>query len=569
MYFSHPFGFLGLLAVPVIILIHMLREKSRRLVVSTLFLLETLPPRTPQGRMLHVLQSSLPFWMQLLVALLCTWLLAGPRWIRRDSYQRVGMILDDTASMSAFREEALRAVADELGKAGHGAAHTEWTMLLASQPEKPLYRGESLRDALASLQGWRPALPHFDPARAFSLAQIDYRAGGAIYFATDHQPESLPTGIALLACGHPIDNCGFAGVRTWTEADGPHWEALVRNSGAKTQKREFWLETEKARSQPQTVELQPGQIATLPGPFPPGEKRITLHLSPDAFTLDDTLPLVAPEPKPLEVFLHTAPEMTRFAERVLATVPGARKAAEVKTAAVSLVPVAEVARLSAGQSAIVFAEPAAAGAKAVLGGFTAERHPYTDGLIWDGLLSPGPGNLQPQRGDLTLVWQGEQPLIFLHSEGASKTLYLNFDFAASNAGRLPPFVLLFTRFLQDVQKTRAARFAANFETHEALPNLGANVKLTAGGAPLPVERADLRAPTEPGFFQARDGETEVLDAAAHFGDVREADFQQAISAAPRLTQIERVRAANSSGDPWATLWVALIGVALTLSWKQK
>src|SRR3954471_11213153 len=78
-FFANPWGLLGLLAIPAILVIHMLREKSRRVRVSTLFLLPPLLPRTPHGRAIHFLQNSIPLWLQLLSALLATWLLADPR----------------------------------------------------------------------------------------------------------------------------------------------------------------------------------------------------------------------------------------------------------------------------------------------------------------------------------------------------------------------------------------------------------------------------------------------------------------------------------------------------------
>jgi hypothetical protein len=64
----------------------------------------------------------------------------------------------------------------------------------------------------------------------------------------------------------------------------------------------------------------------------------------------------------------------------------------------------------------------------------------------------------------------------------------------------------------------------------------------------------------------RDGDRELLSAAAHFNDPREADFRSAISTPLELSRAPLIRRENSAGDPFATLWLALIGAALAGSW---
>jgi Aerotolerance regulator N-terminal len=566
-FFANPLGFLGLLAVPAILIIHLLREKSRRVLVSTLFLLDPLAPQTPRGRTLHFLQNSPALWLQLLIALLGAWLLVQPRWLRSDSQQRIVVILDDTASMSAFRARVLDGLPRVLGAAARAATHTDWTLATTDEPETPLYRGPELRRALAALDAWQPVLPQHDPARAFALAQIDLRAGGTILFVSDHPPDALPAGITLLAFGHPIDNCGFAGVKTSLEDDGPHWEALVKNSGTTPQERDWWMETDHGRSDSRKLRLAPGEIATIPGRFPEGEKRLRLCLSPDEFALDDVLPLVAPEVKPLAVFLDVPPLAQRFFERVMAAVPGVKSVKNAAQADVALVLASAAATLLPNQSAVLLGPPGDPKARAMLGALTAERHPYTEGLIWDGLLSTGAGVLPVEGSDLPLLWQVRQPMIFLRTRGNARQLFLNFDFDGSNAGRLPAFVLLFSRFFADAQERKAAHFADNFETNQLLPVLPAKAELVADPAQAAhPEAAIRRAPIRPGFFQVREGDRELLAAAAHFGDPREADFRLASSTSLELAHAPLVQRENSVGDPLATLWLALIGAALAGSW---
>jgi hypothetical protein len=568
--FANPLGFLALLAIPVILAIHLLREKSRRVPVSTLFLLERLAPRTPHGQRIHRLQNSLPLWLQLLIALLCTWLLVQPRWLRADSVQRITVILDATASMSVCRERVLTELPRVFGEFARAAGRTDWTITTTEQPETPLYRGAELSQATAALSQWQPALPHHDPARAFNLALLEAR-GGVVLFVTDRQAESFPAGLTLLAFGVPIDNCGFAGVKTWTDRDGAHWQALVKNAGATPETRQWWFETDTTRSQPQTLQLAPGEIATIPGPFPKGENRLTVHLSADRFAVDDVLPLVAPAPKPLGVLVNAPENVSRFFDRIIATVPGAHRTADVTKADVVVTNAGDAAALGPALSAIVIAGAAPAGAKAVTGAITADRHPWTDGLLWEGLLSPGPAALAREPADVPLVWQGREPLVFLRTGGAARQLFLNFDFVNSNADRLPATVLLLGRFLGSVQDAKSAPFAENFETNQSLPlAFSAGLKIESE-TPMPAVRvgASLRAPTLPGFFSVLQGETTMLDAAAHFGDPREADFRTALTTATAMDRAATVQRENTVGDRFAPLWLVAIGAALAGSWAAQ
>ncbi|RYD79641.1 MAG: hypothetical protein EOP84_12790 [Verrucomicrobiaceae bacterium] len=203
--FANPLGFLGLLAIPAILAIHFLREKSRRVHVSTLFLLERMEPRTPTGRTFHNLQNSLPLWLQLLIALLCTWLLVQPLWLRADSRQRVTVVLDPTASMFAARERVIAELPPVLREMSKAAAETDWVLVTADRAETPLYRGTDLAVLVSAFEDWQPLLPSFDPSRALSVALLDAR-GGPVLFVSDRQPETLPAGVTLMAFGEPIEN---------------------------------------------------------------------------------------------------------------------------------------------------------------------------------------------------------------------------------------------------------------------------------------------------------------------------------------------------------------------------
>lgn len=570
-YFANLAGLFALLAIPAIIAIHLLRERSRRVTVSTLFLLEQLGPRTPRGHTIHRLQNSLPLWLQLLIALLATWLLADPRWIRIDSSQRVTVVLDTTASMAACRARVLAELPLQMAALERAAARTEWLLLSTDAPEIPLYRGIDRRAAEEVLRRWDPVLPHHDPARAFTLALLETRAGGTTLFASDRRPEALPAGITLLGYGEPIENCGLAGAETGSDSAGTRWEALVRNAGALVQERQWWFATATAQSPPERIRLAPGEVRTLTGSFPPGTEALTLHLEPDAFTLDDALPLVLAKPRALGVFIGVPEAAAAVCARVVATLAGAVKESDVTKADVAILTASPATLGGVGTAAVLIGDAGASVTdRATAGGITIERHPLVEGLVWDGLLSPGPGATEPLVGDTPLVWQGGKPLVFLRQIKSHNTLVFNFPWARSNADRLPATVLLLGRFLADVQGRKEAPSSSNFETNQRLEIAGGGVvQVTTAAGAATLQPGALRAPLKPGFFEVRRGSSPLLTAAAHFGDSREGSFTNALLATMDFSRTSLVRRENTVGDALAPLWLGLIALALLGSWAAQ
>ncbi|HRJ10726.1 MAG TPA: BatA domain-containing protein, partial [Prosthecobacter sp.] len=100
--FANPLGLWALLGLPVVVAIHFLQRRQRRVTCTTLFLLEQMRRESRTGNRFEKLRVSIPFWLQLLMVLLLAWLLAQPRWLGRDAVQRVAVVLDASASMAAL-----------------------------------------------------------------------------------------------------------------------------------------------------------------------------------------------------------------------------------------------------------------------------------------------------------------------------------------------------------------------------------------------------------------------------------------------------------------------------------
>lgn len=552
--FANLLGFWALLGVPAVLAIHFLQRESRRVVTSTLFLFEQLAPVSASGRRFERLRISLPLFLQLAAVLLLTWLLVGPRFLRRESSQRVVVVLDSSVSMQAFRPEALRALASRLPRLAHTAGITEWRVFETDTARPTLYAGTDARAALAALAGWQPRLPTHDFAPALRTAQSLARESGVALFVTDRRTD-VPDGVLTLAVGHPLDNCGFAGVTVEDQA----WHALIKNYADKPQTRTWHLEAGGTASPPETLTLEPGQTRTLSGLFPPGRDRCELVLSGDDFTLDDRLPIVRPLAKRLALGVQAGTPLDSFFSHFAGSIPDAdvttgNGAADLRLA---------VNTAEANTPGIVCAAQEAPAANYLLGDLVAENHPLTAHLTWNGFLVRDTTSLPRQPGDEVLLWQGERPLLFLRGGERTRSLLVNFDVRQSNADRLPAFVVLLNRFVETIRATKVAPERRNVEANERLavataPGQGEST-ISSGGSVT-------HAPATPGFFTVSQGNQVLLTGAASFADPREADFRDAGSFDNTDLKSARLVERHSQADLLTPVWALLLGVCGLWSW---
>lgn len=581
MSFANPAAFWCLLGLPAVLAIHFLQRRRRREVVTTLFLLQQMRRESEIGNRFERLRSSIPLWLQLLMVLLFTWLLAGPRWLKKDAVQRIAIVLDASASMSTFRGDAESAVRHTLSTLLSPLARVELS-LLSSDPGQPaLYHGASQADLAAALPQWQPLLGVHDFTPSLRTARGLVGTQGSIVLISDHVlAEALPFEAALVSIGHEVANVGWAGVTVEEKDDQLFWRALLRNYSGQPQDREWRAVSGGKTSAPAKLTLAPQESRTLSGPFPP-EDELRLSLTTDAFTFDDNLPLLRPKPKILGLHVPALPVQDgsaellelfgKFADTRLAT-----SAAEADVRGIVWPP--SIA-LGADQDAIVFASPAKGESSAWLrGSIVAEAHPLIDGLNWQSLLVREGMIVPRDKRDRVLLWQADRPLISLRRTAAgAQQLFCHFDLLSSNARKLPALAVLLHRFLQTIRQEKIAPESANFDLRQRLTlahlrgEKAAPLQLTtrtpSATISIPTAQAHLlRAPAQPGFFEVKQGDTLLLQGAAHFADAREAELQQAKLfqdlSKLKLVQTETTHEADSH---WQ-LWLLLLLATLLGSW---
>ena len=542
-FLANPWGLLALLGIPAVLLIHLLRRKSRQVKVSTMFLIERALPSSEGGRRLRTLRNSLPLWVQLLAVCALAWLFAQPRWIDQESTQTVVAVLDSSASMSAFRKDTTEALEAEFSKLDAVSAKTQW-IVLSSDASRLAGGADRLQVQQAADKAWNPELGTHDTGEAFRLAKTLAGEKGTVIFLTDHEPAKEDVaGLSWVAVGRKIENIGFLG----GDVQSGKWSALVKNFGPVA--RDVRWKFSEAQDW-HALHLDAGAMSEISGDWPEGRDRLTLELEADEFTLDNRLPLIRPTAKALSVQLEANEAYKTIFEQVLRVAgPTFVTTKDPDISIVAYLP--EKPALPEG-SAIVFVQDDGPEQKPLSANIVAENHSLMEDLNWQGLIARDSFGVPTVATDRVLLWQGSHPLIFLREKGIARQLIFNFDVRHSNALRLPAFAILNYRFFAMVREAKIAYAAANLETRQRVSVAGAGV---------------VYAPGKPDFLsvKGKDGQ-QLFDGAAQFSDSRESDFSQAGAGRSPDLAVQTVRKANERGEFLDPLWVMILAALMLWNW---
>lgn len=193
MQLAYPLALLSLLVIPVIVLLHLLRPRPRRVVLSTTTLWEAALKDRERGLGLRRLLRNLSLLLLLASALALGLALGGPQWLAHTSERAdTVLVLDVSASMKTRSGIGTTRFDQALAEAGRivDGMPREGRMLVMTSGRKALFRTgfeadrNTLRRALSQL---RPTDEAGRPreALALALALLRGREQGRIYFLTD------------------------------------------------------------------------------------------------------------------------------------------------------------------------------------------------------------------------------------------------------------------------------------------------------------------------------------------------------------------------------------------------
>lgn len=582
-HFAQSAGWWALLGIPLVIAIHYLQQKAKKRRTSTLFLMEALSPESAAGRTWEHLRASKAMWLQLLVVCLCAWILLQPRFVRENSSQTVAIVLDDSLSMTPFREQALAAAASRINEYDGRAARTRWIIMGTSDRKAALYRGTEASQAKEALQNWNPVRGTHDAERV--LTQVAGTVGdtGVSWFITNAQ-ERCPAGQASIGVGRNLSNVGFVGSLYLDSPGRKSWRAAVKNHSSEAQSRILTVSAGGEKKLEKTLEIPAGALVEEEIPSPGAGVECILSLTPDEFTADDILPLVEPQPRPMGVSVEVKGKASEFFRKLVDSMPGL-KAVSPAQAGLRIVSAGAMENIRQEKEAareekkegttenrpeatFLVVSPGESGKKNLLvSPVVAERDSLTEGLSLGGLLSPGVVRSEAPASAQVLYWQGGKPLVWSESD----KLVFNWPWDESNADRLPAVVLLIRRYWENVRQNQPGTAVVNVPL-DALLNAPEAEEMRVKAVPFTKEvkapvSSPCRAPDVPSYFRLMKGEQEVLSGSAFFDDVRQGNFSVC---APFVIDLQgAVREAREQmalPDPLVPLWIALMIGALLWSW---
>jgi hypothetical protein len=205
MTFLLPLGLLALLTLPIILLLHMLRERRRRVAVPSLLLWQNLP-RKREGERIRRLPLTLLLLLHLLVAALIGLALGRPQLAGAlgGAARQTAIIIDTSTSMAArdgastrfaLARERARAVLSSMGNADRA-------ILIAAGPRAHILGSASATDVSAlldALDQLRPGGTGTDLDGALTLAEAEVdtqRARQVIVLSDGALPPSAERTIA-------------------------------------------------------------------------------------------------------------------------------------------------------------------------------------------------------------------------------------------------------------------------------------------------------------------------------------------------------------------------------------
>lgn len=578
---ANPLGLLALTAIPIVIAIHFLQRKAQVIPSSTLFLLEKTQKESTSGRKFERLINSIPLWLQLLIVLIITWILVQPRFVKSNTTQRIAIVIDSSASMSVFTTETKAKIQEILPTLQNKAEQLELWLHQSNTSKSRLYHGNSIGELLSTIDNWKPLDGANDPTHALRISRSLAGAQGALIYITDTPRESTPYNAHTHSIGTYKHNCGFTGI-SFEQKNNQHiWQTLVRNYSNQPQTRTWYLENDKKQRTPEkSITIQPGKIISLKGTIPNGSTKAKLVLSPDNFTLDDTLPIIIPQPKTLNIHASPYQPFQKLSSSITSGFKNTITTTTPENADTLLI--TQTALTTLTNNAICFNNIPTKNAKYLTGNILAEKHPLIDGLNWQSLLIRDVPPIPHTAKDQVLLWQGNRALIFLRpTPNKKQALIFNFDITLSNFNKSESAVVLLYRFLNNIRNAKLTHQQSITETAQPLniitPTITPENPLTITIQNLTnnktttkkyTSKTKLYAPIKPCYFNIKQGETNILTAANHFADTREADFSKCQTQyLPASTHASAVFT-HTSGDPYWRYWILLTIAALALAWHH-
>jgi len=386
--FALPWALLGLVGLPALAAIYFLRNRSRRIPVSSLMLWADLTRPRQGGRRVQRIQAPWLLLLELAVLTLLVLAACGPRIRAGGARQTLLVVLDDSFSMRAGGDDSPRTRAEKALAERLGGGRFNARFILAS--DQPQLLGESVtspRDLGRRLEPWRCGAGRADLRKAIALAQAVGGPSAKVLVLTDHAPPGdLAEGqVVWQGFGRPEANLAIVSAMRASGDDQDRCLLQLANFSDTARRATVRLHTTggEAKTLTRTVSLPAGKSATLFVDLPAGADVVRAELDDDALDTDNHVVLLPERRPPVRVTLDIADVALR---KVVTSGLAATGLAKIVTAGADLVITDRPTGVAASPAWTVRAA-ADKKAEAFVGPFLIDRsHPLSEGLDLSGVV---------------------------------------------------------------------------------------------------------------------------------------------------------------------------------------
>lgn len=447
-YLAQPQFLYGLISIPILIGVYLWRRRAKRVMVSSSILWKNLTPLQQGGSRFQKLQTSLLFFIELLILLLILLAAVQPMRLTAQTTRPLTLILDNSVSMQArvngasFQKRGWRRI-DELLQTGRYG------------PVRMIFAGltpwVSPRTALGSngttrlLRQWRCNQPSADLAKALETALALGERDSLILVVSDRAPpQTMPSGgLKWNAVGAPLANIGFVNAAR-TRADDRE-RCLIEVTNFADHDAEAVLQIDQRQKK---LRFKARETKRLTFDIPPDMALLTARLSDDSFSIDNRLALYPPPARPCRVQMAIKDPVMR--SRVNKALEAARLSQRVDSQAAIVFTDRDASASSQAKSrsSWVVQTPALKAGAVFQGPFTADyTHPLMQGVSWEGIIwdagkaDPLPGTPVLAAGDVALITDIQHP-------SGRRTLHIRINPNRSDLFRAPAWPSLIWNLLK-------------------------------------------------------------------------------------------------------------------------
>jgi hypothetical protein len=591
MTFANPWGLLGLLALPAIVILHLYYRRFPPLLVGGLHLWGVQAQVRQAGRRRERLPITASLILELLAAAVLSLVLAQPRLAESRQVEHLIVVLDNSASMQArpsgkksFRDAAVDEIGNRFQKLPTGSVAT--LIVTGRRPELLAGPATSFAKARTALEGWNPGAVAHDFEPAWDLASQLAEGSGRILFVTNHLPPKqspTPKAMEIVSLGQPLENTAITAARWIFDPKTKQGRVFLRIANFGKKPAEVQVRGRHGDQQlfAKTVSLNAGADTALETDVRGGLADLAVETSSpaDGLDIDNHVTLIEPKVRTVTIALalpadHAALRPVRRAlAGITETQVGSPADAQLLIGPANAPPPSRPGLTWLGIGPIDPSDAARKQAKDIIGPYLLEkRHPVLDGVVLGGVVF---GGVQPVTLEATPLISAGKQLLLCRVTGTQTAAYLlNLDFARSNLAESPDWPILLKNLVEMCRDGLPGLKRWNYRLNEEItfrPDSadrggGADrLTLAFGGKTQPLARGpvvEIPPLQQTGIYEVRDGDRSIGRFAVNFHDPVESNLstlgpglRDAVSEPPAL--------AYRLDDPFS--WLIAAGIAIILA----